>query len=619
MKNKKSILNILIILNIIFLVGLIMFVGIKWFENNFDNDIIQEDFYTDLNVKNNPDKKDENFNEGEDNLSKLRPQLNCQEGWDSYFQDVIGIGFCYPKEWGEPYTEPYENMTDISDMKRANKEYYKSFDIRFKEDKSLNLKFFNEQYTGKTERDIDEPYNYYGSGSTGNIIDLKNSNDICDYKVSFKYKYNPTMIPGDLQTIHSDCEKGVKSILTEDKQYFSFVDNDPRYTYKLKSLGFKKLSNHYFDYLLMSDSFDGANQIVEKLNSLDEFFIAKKTNKNTGETSVKTKEQFIQEREIFEKFVNSVVVYDPILKQPKEFKEIKGEDLNITAIRKYYWLIETGKLEDSYAMRTDDVFADFDEFKKDYESVYFVEPFDFKKIGENQYDFQVKYQDHNSDEQIFHNTMEVENNKLKTIFTEEYLTDRVEFNDMIAFATKRGSKNYMVLQKNGKEFIVDEGYSDYNFEDESRNLSEVKFFSNIKFSPKGNYLTYRVGGWEWSYENIYDISKNISITEKNDKMDLYSAEIGFTDDEKYFYFCSSAGMASGPGGQVYSIPNFDLKLDVLKDDRVVDDFIYVDCDFNKNSNYIYFKLFNCDEEYELCNDDDKKVEIKYNLSTGKVE
>ncbi len=468
------------------------------------------------------------------------------------------------------------------------------------------LKFFNEQYTGKTERDIDEPYNYYGSGSTGNIIDLKNSNDICDYKVGFKYKYNPTMIPGDLQTIYSDCEKNVKFILTEDKQYFSSVDG-PLYTYTLKSLGFKKLFNHYFDYLLISDSFDESGQIVEKLNSLDEFFIAKKTNKERDEITVKTKEQFIREQKIFEKFVNSIVAYNPIIKQPKEFKEIKGEDLNITSIRKYYWLIETGNLKDAYVMRADNLFSNLDDFEKSYRNTYSTEVSDFEKNSDNQYDFKVKYQDHNSDEQFFHIIMEVKDDKLKTIFVEEYLTDKAEFNNMTAFATKRDDKNYLILQKNGKEIIVDEGAA--TLEGTYEYTVKLKFFDNIKFSPKGNYLTYDVSGYEYYSGKIYDIDKDSDITKSGENINLSGADFNFTDDEKYFYFCSNVGMASGRVGNVYSIPDFKLKFDILKDERSKK-FMSVGCEYRKSDNSIVFKSF----DYN-----DKDLEIKYNLSTGKVE
>ncbi len=549
---------------------------------------------------------------------EVAPELGCAQGWSEYRQDVLGIEFCYPEEWGTPTTNPVENITRISNMTETfnaqNTFYENALNVIFEKNDKVRLKIFNDQYNGMGQENTNAPYIYYESGSTDDVVLLKNGGSICDYRIGYNYRYNPEMRSDVLSVIYSDCSNGIRTVLTEDEEFFDFNNIGTLYTYDLRLLSFKKLANGYFDNVLVSRSVDRASQIKEELATIDDFFNGRKTTKVEGGVPAKTKEQFNQEQKEFEMFINSIVAFKPVPESKAEFKQIPNEDPNITTIRKYYWLIETGMIDNAYAMYEDKVTTSKEGFKKWYWNTLKAEPFDFKKIEGNTYEFYVRYQDHNSPEKKFRVTMEVSGDIIKTKFIEEYLSEVVAFSNMNSYAAKRGDKNYLILNKNGKEIIVDQGEADYN--ESYDNIGGVKYFHDPKFSPNGNYLTYSMTGWEWMVGYIYDI-KNDKKIEGTAAADLGStSQFDFTADEKNFYMCSSAGMASGPGGKIYSVPGFNVEYDVLTDPRN-DKFMTVICSYDKNNNSILFSLGEYMERDSVQTDKTEKIE--YDLGAKKVK
>jgi hypothetical protein len=541
------------------------------------------------------------------------PNINCKDGWQEYSQNVLGVAFCYPIEWGDPKIDPIQNLTRLSgiasDFNDQNIAYSNSLDIKFEKNDKVNVRFFNDQFSGKSERGINEPYMYYESGATDDVVNLKNTGNICDYKIGYSYAYNNEMEinPNIFKTIYTDCRNGIKTILTQDREIGNY------FTYDLRLLAFKKLSNGYFDNMLVSRDIDRANQIFEELSTLDEFFKGEKTTQVKDGAPTKTEEQFNQERKYFEDFVINVKIFKPVPKIKPVFQQILNEDKNITTIRKYYWLIDSGKFDEAYTMYADKNGTSREQFQERYRNVYMAEPFSFKALGNNRYEFHVKYQDHNTAKTEYRATMDVFNNTVKTIFLEEYKSDIVKFGNIAAYAARRGDKNYVFLNQNGKEVIIDQGIADYD--QKYSNLGDVKSFGDIHFSPKGNFLLYRMYGWEWSIGYIYDIAKSKQIT-GTIATDLGAAsDFGFTSDEKNFYMCSSAGMASGPGGKIYSVPGFGVKYDVL-DNPKTKNFMNVDCPYDANDNSVMFGLSSYVDGDNV--QEDKKLDLRYDLTTQKV-
>lgn len=549
------------------------------------------------------DNMDNNVVEDSENSDKN--DLKCQDGWEKYSQDAIGISFCYPQEWGMPYADSIRgDITSLAKLDESFKEqsihYNNYFNVKFEKNDFIILRFFNDNYNVKDKNDQNADADYYESGSIASgIVELRNSGDICNYNIDVV----------DLKAIYSKCDNHVKTFLTKNTQFFGFSGVGTVYSYDYSFLAFKKLSNNYFNYLLIKDKVnDYVSQIKENFNTEDEYFDNKKIRKNGNkEVEIKNREEVAKERQTFETFVNSIQTYAPVERKIGDFKAIEGENSQINLIRKYYWLIESGKLQEAYNLIYDNSKIDWTKFQENYKDTYLIELNDFKKVTENQYDFNIVYQDHNSNKRNFRVVMEVNNDKIKTNFLEEIISPIVEKNGMKAYSTIRGDKNYVVLRINGKEIIVDEVAT-------FRSSETGGHFGNLIFSEKGSYLIYSQYSFEWSSGKIYDIQNKVKISE--DKISLVDSSPKFTDDEKFVYFCSGAGMRGESTG-IYSVPNFKLVFDALKDERTKG-FTDIDCSYNKDKNSIIFEFSNYYGDSEEYQNNDKKLEIIYNLDTGKV-
>lgn len=544
-------------------------------------------------------------------IQKGEQPEECPENWEHYSHDVIGIKFCYPKEWGKPSTSPIENITRISNMeeefKTQNIYYENMFFIGFEKNKQASIMLFNNKYNGKSQIGKDEPHVYYESGATGDIVNLRNNNNICDYKIGYDYRYNQEMKADTLKTIYSDCSNKIKMVLTENKETFNFENYGTLYTYDLRLLSFKKLANGYFDNILISREIDKARQIHEELKALDEFFEKEKTTSVKEGLPIKNKEQSNQELKEFGDFIKTIIAYKPIQQIQKGFEEISNEDSNITAVRKYYWLLSSGKLKEAYEMRSlVDNNVSFEEFHEWYKNLYYAKPYDFEKNNFGIYRFYVEYQDHNNPKTRYRVEMSTDkNNKLKTISSVRFLTEIISSGKYSAYAYKRGDKNYMVLSEEGKETIIDQGSA--SFDQTHSNIEEVKFFYDPRFSPKGNYLAYSVGGYEWSFDYIYDLKL------RKESMHSYYGEFNFTPDESYVYRCASAGMVDSPAGDIYKAPDFKIIYDVFNN-LENKKYLSVNCDYESETESIVFWLGDYAEDKK-----DIKKKIRYLLKEGREE
>jgi hypothetical protein len=126
---------------------------------------------------------------------------------------------------------------------------YNSFFIDF-ENEDVSLRFFNQRYGGEY---YPKYYYYaYAYGYIDNIPLLRKTGNICDYKIDFNKKYEDR-----LNEIYNDCSKNIKTAIIEKYEYFDFLQdiNKSRYSYNLEGFAYKKLSNGYFDDLLIKAKF----------------------------------------------------------------------------------------------------------------------------------------------------------------------------------------------------------------------------------------------------------------------------------------------------------------------------------------------------------------------------
>jgi hypothetical protein len=533
-------------------------------------------------------------------LNQEIPKLEVPAGWKLYKHDVLGIEFIYPVSWGEPHTSPLTNITDLQGIEGAfekqNTAYYNNVSVSFENNDIMQLMVFNDKYPGQTA-----PYapDY---APIDNIKLLKKSGNICDYKIDYLNKtYGST-----IREIVNNCENGSKTTLTEERQVFDFGENKdhPVYSYRLREFGYHALVNGYFNNVLVMADFGNVGQIKNRLSSVEDFYNSPE--RSGAQDKILTKNEIESQKEQLIKLVNSIQSFTPSGESSTNFETIIGEDSNITAIRKYYWLISTGKLKDAYAMYANNAIS-FDTFQKWYGSVFFAKPSDFKKIADNQYEFSVQYQEHNANPTQYDVVMNVVGNKIETKSSKEILAEPSKFGNMKAYAIKRNNKNYVVLEKDGSETIVDQAVAEYD--KDYKNIGDVRFFSDVSFSPKGNFITYNSGAWEWSGTSVYDITKNKIVFTRG-----AARKITFSDDEKNAFTCAASAFDGTFDGLVFASNNFDKPLFKISkyDSEVSKNYESISCALENDA-----VVFRVTDSWEGSVNQKEKI-IKFSLSQNKV-
>lgn len=519
--------------------------------------------------------------------------VDCEEGWDKYVQNTIGISFCYPKYWGVPYTEPSQNITELDgivDKYSENDDYYQSIYIRFSNIPRLEMKIFDEQYPGGHYPNA----RTYELGYMDNIPTLKHTGDICEYKIEFNKKWEEK---GSMNEIYSSCSNDIKEYITENDQYFNFMGVGQKYSYKLNLASYKKLENDFFDNVLIIYSIDDISQIDSRITSLDSFF--------ANENSHLSMEEFVVEENNFQVFVHSIRSFKPFVKELRDCAIIAEKDSGITLINKYYCHLSNEDLQKAFDMRSVDM-TSYDEFVEWYDDINTAHPRDFSKKQDGSYEFFVDYQDYNGEIEIYRVIMFVQGQVLKTVFSEKYLSDVAKsVNGHIAYGARRGDRNVMILNIDGNETILDEGDAEYD--ENHSNIGSVKYFFRPEFSESERYLMYGMSGWEWSEVRVFDVKR----MEQAFRFDSPN-NIGFLQNDQYLYACSSSGMSSGVDGKVYSLPDFELLFDLIGDGENIY-FTDVDCEYNKDEKNVIFRESHFYDPQKAYADDEKTVERIFHL------
>jgi len=513
--------------------------------------------------------------------------LNIPSDWKLYKHDILGIEFYYPEKWGEPITEPVQHITNLTNVLKDFGGYDNYVVIKFHTADTPEIRIFNENF--KIGPGV-QVYDYY-YGMAGNIADLKKSGNICDYTVDFRFLTHQS-----IKETASECNDGVKEILTQNKEVFDFGNFGTLYTYGLTEFAYKKLQNGFFDNVFIRFGIANSGQIEESSMTKDGLLDLKKINKSDYE----------QVKNEFTLFAASLSSYKPIIPEKGVFKNISGEDHNLTTIRKYYFELANGNLEAAYDYYKEKSIS-FDEFKGWYQNTYYANPTQFKKIGKNQYEFFVDFQDHNQDPQRYRVRMEAADGKIRTISSEEIIGEKAVFKNKSAFAKFWKGKNSVILSENGKERVIDE--AEAPTEDNLMGIS----FSEPTFSPNGNYISYFVTGWEWYATRIYDLKKNKMVLQLS--MDNNN---GFTPDEKYLYACANSGFSGEQYGNVYKLPELEVQYNFF-DDIKDENFMNLECSYDEAKKAVIFTLSDYYDSQNGQDDPNQTKIIEYSLLDKKAK
>ena len=496
--------------------------------------------------------------------------IACPINWKNYHNELLGVDFCYNPSWGTPQTEPIENLTNLEEAadQSSSKEdngYSNRIVISFDKNRNVSLNFFNDKYKG-------EYYPNAGAvqyGYIDNFSKLKSTSNICDYKIDFN-----TSFFGKLKTVWDNCQNKVKIALVQDKKDYN---NKILYEYTLTGKAFYKTQNSFFDNLVATINFGVVNQRSTPIASLRDIFSGNLLERNNGDSKI-GQPQYNQEKQDFEIFANSIKAYKPAAKVTPEFKVKSGEDSDITIIRHYYYYLANGQFQNAYGMYLKPQ-LDLAKYTDQYKNIFKAEPRDFTKKSDHQYEFYVDYQENNTEPTVYHVVMNINTDKVETIMSEEITSPMVKSDLYTAYAKRVDNKNYMVLLKEGKENIIDEGEvfnKDYS--------NSGRYFSRPEFSSSNKYLFYETSGWEWTEGNVYDVLNNKKLFHTGE----FVGDHGFTKNEKYFFNCSSPGFSGGQG-MVWSLNDGKTAFDIF-DDKINNGYMDIQCQNNKGDDFISFIL-----------------------------
>lgn len=515
-------------------------------------------------------------------------------GWKDYKNDVLGLSFSYSPEWGDISTYPSENITDLKTLRdKSDNSFNPSLNINFNKNTNVNFPTAAPQVTIWSPKYGGLQYNGAGMGRVDNLLNLAESDSSCSYKISYQSI-------DSLQEIYNSCLNGVKVSVIEQTQYFNPANfggtvppNGILYTYSLNYYGYKHLQNGEFDYLLTFYTATSTHQQPAHLTA--EEFLNKAGIKNNNYPNLVE----------FTTFVHSLKSYSPPVVETSPFTVPENEDPNITLIRKYYYQIATGQLNEAYGRLISPNFSQ-EEFNETYQNTYKIQPRDFKKLSENNYEFWIDYQGHNREAEQHRLIVQIINSKIKQELFDVLTSSIATFGNMAVYGASRGEESIVVLRQNGIDSIID--LAPNNFD----KTLETLIFVDVSFSPQGNYIMYVGGGWEWAYLRIYDI--------KNKKLALETSggHGEFSPSESIYFFCEANEMSGNYAATVYKVPEFSVKVDLLKQhSEELKNFWNITCSADEKNRLIHF---NFNGKYDKDGNYDEKASKTYNvnLDTGEA-
>lgn len=267
-------------------------------------------------------------------------------------------------------------------------------------------------------------------------------------------------------------------------------------------------------------------------------------------------------------------------------QSLKPEEIGFqNKIIAYYDAISFHNFDAAYAMKLD---ADvtLEEFKALYADFPMAGVWDFVKVSDNVYSFNVVTVDFEDAAERYAVTMEVVGDKLKTLSSEkvsESVLSELVYDDSLKAQIKWSFGKYLVI-------VTRDGVSETAYEVDTTGAPATNIL-DLSFSESGRYLTFTLRGWEFALTNVYDtVGKKL-----NDTMLLGGTLYGFTSDEQHFYFCNESGMISGMA-VVLNLPDMSVRRMLSEDNTNVG----VCGPYNGEQNYFRFGIINTAENmYEL--------------------
>lgn len=503
--------------------------------------------------------------------------------WKTYRNDVIGLAFKYPSGWAGVNIS-LEDLTDLHAMTEQLKSGdfepgrdRHSFKINFQEG-GPSMLIFDNDYAGTAYVHSDAPNQ---PTPRDNIKELLNSGNICDYRVK-------SFLSDRDRERYFWCSNGNNTILTEaDDRSENFAK------FEVYLYGYKHLQNDSFPNLFVDGLIENT---TTPYDNTPDYYVYN----NQGSDVVADRYSTLA------KFVSTIETFTP---KPKKYESqststVTGRD-DVSILRRYYYSLASANFKIAYSMLLKPATSS-SAYAKRNEYLFKADPKTFRLKSDGSYGFFVQTQKHNSQPENYVVNAKVIKGKIKIISEYLLFSEPAVKGNLAAYGYIKNQHDLLLLETKGKTIYVE------NHEDPTDNEVGQLRFINLDFSTSSRYLTYITSGWEWANGNVYDI-KTGTTTLKGFGINKY----GFTPDEKYFYACSMAGMASMPEVKIYETGKW-KQVYSPKELKLSDHMVYdvENCKLSADKKSLSIDLV----PFDPVGSDSAKLSVKiiYNFETNKM-
>jgi hypothetical protein len=427
-------------------------------------------------------------------------------------------------------------------------------------------------------------YLFGHTGDSGNILAVRDSGNICLYKITQDYN-SPS---SKLTELSNDCVGGIKKSFVEEMQDFSGASFNPPagklYSYNLEYFAFKKMTDSPYPYILIQSRIDDLYQQKNQITYQE--FLLKKTNR-------------LNESD-FVSFVSSFKPVKVSLKPKTKVSILATDNNNLKTVKNYYNLLANGDYHGAFSS-----LVNSNETEKDFalsQSKIFDQVIkEINQINNDTIEVFSDIQLHNQPPHKYREVFRINGSKLQRTIKESLNGDVSIQGNMRVFASERDNKSVLVLQKDSEERIIDTIIHD------KPDIDWPNFYSPY-FSPSGNYIVYTIGYYEGGTSNVYDLTR--------DKISEDIPEGKFNSEETLYFTCQFSEAYGPTEAKIYTVPQFSVKADLLKIHPELSKYWNYECSNDEKTNVINFE-FSGSYENNTYSTTTKEV-FRFNSRTGEA-
>jgi hypothetical protein len=247
-------------------------------------------------------------------------------------------------------------------------------------------------------------------------------------------------------------------------------------------------------------------------------------------------------------FAKSFKAIEPSIHKKTKADILSTDASDIKIVKTYYNLLANSDYRTAFSSLVNPSQTQ-SEFISSQNNIYDQKITNINQISEHEVEVFLDVQLHNQAIEKYRYVFDIINNKLQQTLDELINGEISTFGKMRAYASDRGLQSIVVLQNDGKEKIID-------MEQYVKDSEWHPTFYSPHFSRSGRYILYGIVYYEGGSSNVYDIVNNKIFTD---------IPVGEFNSEETLYFTCQYSESYGPTEAIiYSVPEFSVKVDLLK-------------------------------------------------------